>query len=308
MGRPRTANRHLPQRMCLKHGAYYHVTYVDGRKRWTRLAPASDYGAALRAWAEIEGGRARIGQTVRDAVHAYIGHIEALAASGQRSAKTAAGYRQSSTLLIDVLGDCDLTAITDQDIRRYRTERGQSAPVAANREIALLSAAYGHAAELGWIASTCNPCRHVKRNTERPRQRYITDAELARLLHHAPTWMQGAIRITACTGIRVTDLLRLRLSDITADGITITASKTGKRVLYTWTDELHAAVDLAKSGRTGRVTGMYLFHGKQPGRPLTLDGLETAWARVRTAAGIEDVQWRVFGRFRASTICAEAPL
>lgn len=44
MGRRRTNQRHLPPRMQLRHGAYYHVTTRDGTQRWTRLAPASDYG------------------------------------------------------------------------------------------------------------------------------------------------------------------------------------------------------------------------------------------------------------------------
>lgn len=293
MGRTRTKLRHLPQRMQLKHGAFYHVAVVDGRQKWTRLAPAGDYGAALRAWAEIEGSRVMSGETVRDAVLAYLQHIELLAARGERSQKTASGYRQSSIVLLDVLGDCALAAITDQEVRRYRTERGR--PVAANRELALLSASYGHAAELGWIASSVNPCRHVKRNTERPRARYVTDEEMSRALAAASPMLQAAIRISACTGIRQTDLLALRLSDITDDGLSVLASKTGKRVLYLWTDELRAAVALARSVRR-RISSLWLFPGRDAGQALTVDGLETLWDRARSTAGLGDVQWRDWRR------------
>lgn len=300
MGRRRENLRHLPPRMQLRHGAYYHVTTAGGSQKWTRLAPASDYGAALRAWAEIEGRREQVGESVRDAVQAYLAHCASRVETGHLSQKTLTGYTGSTGPLLDVLGDCALRDVTDQEIRRYRsgrtTAKGKPAPIAANREIALLSASYGHAAELGWIPSAVNPCRHVKRNQERPRQRYITDAELAALLKHAPAWMQAAIRITVSTGMRVTDLLKLRLSDITEDGLTVQASKTGKRLIYEWTPELRAAVDHAKANRTGRVTGLYLFQGRTPGHPLTLSGLETTWDRVRTNAGLPDVQWRDWRR------------
>ena len=217
MGRRRENLRHLPPRMQLRHGAYYHVTTAGGSQKWTRLAPASDYGAALRAWAEIEGRREQVGESVRDAVQAYLAHCASRVETGHLSQKTLTGYTGSTGPLLDVLGDCALRDVTDQEIRRYRsgrtTAKGKPAPIAANREIALLSASYGHAAELGWIPSAVNPCRHVKRNQERPRQRYITDAELAALLKHAPAWMQAAIRITVSTGMRVTDLLNQFIRD-----------------------------------------------------------------------------------------------
>jgi len=63
MGRRREKLRHLPQRMQQRHGAYYHVSTVGGSQKWTRLAPVSDYGQALRAWAEIEGRSERVGET-----------------------------------------------------------------------------------------------------------------------------------------------------------------------------------------------------------------------------------------------------
>ncbi len=299
MGRRRSNQRHLPQRMQLRHGAYYHVTTNAGAQRWTRLAPASDYGAALRAWAEIEGTRERIGETVREAVQTYLAHCAARVQAGDLSQKTLTGYTGSAVALLDVLGDCALREVTDQDIRRYRSGRataaGKPAPIAANRELALLSASYGHAAELGWIKATTNPCRHVKRNKETPRQRYITDDEMTRALTAAPPILQAAIRISATLGIRQTDLIALRLADITEDGIAVRASKTKKPVVYEWTDELRAAVAVAKSIRR-RVSSLWLFPGRDPGTHLTVDGLETLWDRTRKKAGLADVQWRDWRR------------
>lgn len=301
MGRHRSTLRHLPPRMQLRHGAYYHVTVVAGRQKWARLAPARDYGQALRRWAEIEGSSSRQGETVGDAVHAYLSHIHDLAERGERSAKTAAGYAQSSTALLAVLGRVHLEDVTDQDVRRYRSGRetaaGKPAPIAANRELALLSAAYGHAAELGWVAASTNPCRSVKRNPERPRRRYVTDAEMARAIATSPPAIAAAIRISAVTGVRQGDLLRLRLTDITDAGLTVRAGKTGKTVCYQWTDELRSAIDQARSARRGRSTASaWLFPGRRPGAHLTRDGLETLWSAIRTQAGLTDIQWRDWRR------------
>lgn len=301
MGRRRSSLRHLPPRMQLRHGAYYHVATIAGRQQWTRLAPSRDYGEALRRWAEIEGRSERTGETVADAVHAYLTHMSDLARRGERSQKTVTGYEQNSVTLLAALGRVRLVDVTDQDIRRYRSGRatadGKPAPIAANREIALLSAAYGHAAELGWIPASVNPCRHVKRNTERARRRYVTDAELNRAIAAAAPALAAAIRISAATGMRQTDLLALRLSDITDDGLTVRASKTGKSLCYEWTDELRAAVKLARSARRGRaIASAWLFPGRAPGEHLTKDGLESLWARARTKAGLEDVQWRDWRR------------
>lgn len=299
MGRSREKLRHLPQRMQMRHGAYFHVASVGGSQKWTRLAPASDYGEALRAWAEIEGRKERTGETVRDAVSTYLAHCATRVQAGDLSAKTLTGYTASSAPLVDVLGAMRLPDVSDQDVRRYRSGRqredGRPAPVAANRELALLSASYGHAAELGWIASSVNPCRHVKRNQEKPRQRYVTEAEMQKIRAAAPPILEAAIRISAATGVRQSDLLAIRLAAITDDGLVVRAGKTGKSVLYLWTDELRAAVVQAKGVRR-RVSGLWLFPGREPGTHMTVDGLETIWARARAAAGLADVQWRDWRR------------
>lgn len=199
MGRPRKTAKHLPKRMQLKHGAYWYVF----RQRWTRLADATDYGEALRRWAEIEGQGADVGKTIADAVHTYLVHCGERVRQGDMSAKTLTGYQQQSEKLCAVLGKVSLHRLTDQDVRRYRSGRknkdGKLTPVAANREIALLSASYSHASELGWIPASLNPCKGVKRNRERARRRYVTDAEMTQALKHAPPHLAAAIRIAYCT-------------------------------------------------------------------------------------------------------------
>ncbi len=48
MGRRRKQDKHLPERVYRKHGAYY---FVNTENTWIRLG--SDYGEAMRGWAEL---------------------------------------------------------------------------------------------------------------------------------------------------------------------------------------------------------------------------------------------------------------
>jgi integrase len=61
--------------------------------------------------------------------------------------------------------------------------------------------------------------------------------------------IQAYIRVKLLTGLRRGDLLRLKISQITDDGVAIETPKTGKPVIYDWTPELRQAIEDAKSAR-----------------------------------------------------------
>ena len=91
---------------------------------------------------------------------------------------------------------------------------------------------------------------------EKPRTRYIEDWEIVECLSLKRMRKRGSIaaiqaymRIKLLTGLRRGDLLRLTMSQITEDGIAVTTSKTGKRVVFDWSPELRQAVEDAKVAR-----------------------------------------------------------
>jgi len=281
MGRPRKTDRHLPANMQRKHGRYYFVR----AGKWTALS--RDYGPALMEYAALVGTTAQA-RTVRDAVWDYIEHRR----KGLAPA-TLQGYCYSADNLCAVFGKLALADLTSPMIYRYLAESGT---VQANRDKALLSAAYTHARNMGAL-TTPDPTKGLHyRNEEKPRQRYVTDAELATLIAHAPPKLACIARFIELTGMRQGDVLRVKMADMDAEGIHYTQGKTGKRLVVLWSPELAAVVADAKKQwrRFGRE---YLFESRgqngpkerKPG-PYTPSGLRAMWRRVRASAGLLDVR------------------
>lgn len=76
-------------------------------------------------------------------------------------------YTQCSIQLLRVFKNVRAADIEAPDVARYLRKERQSAPVRANREVALLSNLIGLAIEQG--EAKRNPCREVRRNQEQPR-------------------------------------------------------------------------------------------------------------------------------------------
>lgn len=283
MGRPRKHNRHLPRRVQLRRGAYYYVV----RGEWMPLG--RDYGEALRLWAEYEGRAVTKGRTVADAVAYYID-----ARTPELAAKTLEGYRISQRQIGAMWGDKRLTELKPEDVTRYL--RTADSKVSANRNKALLLAAYNWVNGEGWIEPVgYNPAR-VRRNKEAPRKRYVTDAELAALVAAADPKLALLIELAYITGMRKGDLLRIRLADLREDGLHIEQGKTGKRQVFAWTDGLIRITEAAK-GLRRTVGSLWLFPAaRNAGKPMTENALRTAWERVRESAGLPDVCWHDFRR------------
>jgi hypothetical protein len=101
--------------------------------------------------------------------------------------------------------------VTPVHVAQYRDARcdkhGNEAPVRANRELPLMSAALARDLELSWCAT--NPCRGARRNSERPRTRNIEQAGFSRSRGPRGT----AARVLAATAV-LFYLTSLRRQDI----------------------------------------------------------------------------------------------
>lgn len=284
MGRRRKHDRHLPARMYRRRGVYY---YVEPAGKWSSLG--RDYGAALIKYAEIVGEPPQV-RTVADLLAQYIEH-----AGGRCAPATIANYRISMANLCKVFGAVAIVDVTPADVYRYVVTLGT---VQANRDRALLSAAYTHARRTGAVPRDFDdPTKGLHfRNPEEPRKRYVTDAEQAALLAAASPKLAVIQRFLYLTGMRQGDALRVRVADIDDDGIHYEASKTGKRQVVQWSDDLRACVDDAMSlwRRFGRV---WLFESRPRGKaaergvgPYTPSGLRALFRVARAKAGVEDVR------------------
>lgn len=282
MARPRKHNKHLPRAMQLRRGKYY---FVDPSGKWHPLG--GDYGPALIAYAGFVGGRPKV-TTVRDAVSHY------LESSAKRlTPTTLEGYRRSAENLAPVFGHMGLEELQPEHVYEYLVRKGN---VQANRDKALLSAAYTHARRIGAFKGD-DPAKGLQyRNEELPRQRYVSDDELTALVEAASPKLACILRFAYLTGMRQSDVLRVTLADVDDEGIHYTAGKTGARRVVLWSDELREVV--AEANRLWRRFGrVYLFESRPKGKaakrgpgPYTPSGLRALWRVLRERTGIADVR------------------
>ena len=272
-------------RLYKQYRVYYYVTRVDGKKKWIRLS--ADFQEALYKYAELEGNPKNTG-LVKDTIARYRGEI--LAGKSEKSKKDQ-GYQLN--ILVSVFGDMHLDAIEPAHIQQYLDQK--QAKVAANRDIKLLSKIYRHAIVWGLCAG--NPCKEVFYNTEKERERYITDAEFILLQEKADTSTRAIIQLAYLTGMRRGDILKLQRQDITDAGVYVQQGKTGKRQLFKMTPDLKRAVNLAKGARELKHI-KYLFTNRK-NEPITVTGFNSTWRRLRDDAGVLDL---TFHDIRAKAI------
>ena len=285
MGRPRKHDRHLPARMYRRRGVYY---YAELSGTWRNLG--RDYGAALIKYAEIVGERLQV-RSVSDLLGQYIEH-----AVGRCAAATVVNYRISAANLCKVFGNVAVVDVVPADVYRYVVTVGN---VQANRDRALLSAAYTHARRTGAVpAGFDDPTKGLHfRNEEKPRKRYLSDAEQLALSDASSPKLAVIQRFLYLTGMRQGDALRVRIEDIDdAEGIYYEAGKTGSRQVVQWSEDLRACVDdaLRLWRRFGRV---WLFESKPRGKaaargvgPYTPSGLRALFRVARAKSGVSDAR------------------
>lgn len=276
MGRHRTKDLDLPPRMRRKGRAYYYDHGpVDGKRYWQPLG--SDFAEAKRRWAAIEADEPSDGT-----VGALLNHYK-LHCLPQCAERTQADRKAHIKRLEGVFGAVHVDSIRPQDIARYL--RQHAYPVAANREIGTLSAAYSYAIDIGLASS--NPCREVRRNRETKRDRYITHAEYNAVRALASPLMAVAMDLAYLTGMRMGDLLALTWTQLEDEGIRVRQSKTGAKVLIEWTDDLRQVFDSAKRIYP-KVRGLHVLCTRR-GQPHTVSGFKSQWQRLQRRAIREGV-------------------
>lgn len=271
MGRRRTKDLELPPRMRRKGSAYYYDHgVVDGKRYWQPLG--SDFAEAKRKWADLEADEPADG-TVSALLSYYRKH--ALPSCADRTRKD----RKAHLARLDgIFGPMAIEQLRPQHVARYLREHAH--PVAANREIGTLSAAYSYAVDVGMAPA--NPCRQVRRNPEHKRDRYITDAEFRAVKALAPPAVALGMDLAYLTGMRLGDLLALRRDQLEDEGIRVRQSKTGAKVFIEWTPDLRAVIADARQLRP-KVSGMHVLVTRH-GHPYTVSGFGAMFRRVMDKA------------------------
>lgn len=292
MGRRRKHNLHLPRGMSLERGAYYLRTAAK------RTPLGRDFAAAMALYGRLMHAHWQ-GTTVGDILKRYLAEVTPL----KRSETTQADERRAIARLAAVFGEMRPSELTAQHAYQF-LDRRRATPIAGRHEIALLRAALNKA--IRWGAIDRNPIAGVELPAVPRRTRYVTDAELAAARKLASERLRVAIDLAYLTGLRQGDVLGLTRANLTDEGIEVTASKTGKAAVITWTDELREVVKRAKA-LPPQLPGQWLVRTRQ-GERYTPSGFASLWQalmrRVKASGG-EPFQ---FKDIRAKTASDSASL
>lgn len=192
----------------------------------------NDYDEALRRWREIHFDAPRIAGTLEEAFRAWETAPDGLL-KPQIKDETRHGYAKCLRMLRPVFGSAQWGEVTFKTLKTYVEKR--TAKTRAKQEMQVLSVIWGWARTED-LTTLPYPAADMQRSqwkgpTTR-RQVDVSDAAFAALHKHADQTLRDALDIATATGLRVTDVLELRLSDVRGGELVSTASKTGKRGEY----------------------------------------------------------------------------
>ncbi|MEW6364440.1 MAG: tyrosine-type recombinase/integrase [Acidobacteriota bacterium] len=204
-----------------------------------------------------------------------------------------------------------LGRIAAKDVTRFDVDRLhqglRETPYEANRVLALLSKMFNLAERWGLRTDGTNPCRHIERFREHPRNRILSGDEPSRLGKALDEAVQQnlavpsavtAIKILLLTGARLGEILRLRWDQVDFEHscLRLPDSKTGTKTI-----PLGGAALQVLRAATRFEGNPHVIWGSKEGAHLT--DLEKPWRRIRAAAGMKDVRLhdlrRTFGSLGA---------
>ncbi|MFI8479686.1 tyrosine-type recombinase/integrase [Pseudomonas sp. NPDC078700] len=270
--RPRKKDRHLPARMYQRGPSYY---YVEAGK-WENLG--KDYVQALMLYAKRNSNSSKNAMT--DLIDRVMEHI-----TPRRAKNTIEQYSMVAERMKVYLAEFEPSQVLPRHIAQIKMHLADT-PAMANRTLSFLRVAFGYALEWGDVDS--NPCVGIKPHAENKRDRYITDQEFHAILAQCSEYMKCVFELTYLTGQRISDVLAIRLSDVSEEGIQFQQKKTGSKVLVSMSPDLRAIIARCKA-LPRPVRGMNLICNKK-GLQVDYSTVKVTWAAARKAAKVDDVK------------------
>lgn len=209
---------------------------------------------------------------------------------------TKAVYTSLSKQLRAFFGDMRMQQIKPMHI--YQWLDGYHSPHQANIGRAMVSNVMEIAVRKGLIDH--NPVKDTRPLTVKGRERYMTDEEFRTIREKANAVLRCAMDLSYLTGCRISDVLKMQISDCTEDGILVAAQKTAKRSktkqLFAWNPALLEAVEAAKA-IPRPVRGFALLCTRR-GTQYSYATINDWWLEAVKAAGVAGV---VFHDIRAKS-------
>jgi integrase len=144
-----------------------------------------------------------------------------------------------------------------------------------------------YAVENGYC--THNPCIGLPLYPVDKRDRLIQWGEFHAIREKAAPQLQCFMDLLVTTGQRPNDVLHIKRSDMTDEGIVFRQGKTGAKLLVKWTPDMSEAVERAKA--LPGVASLNLFRTRRGAVP-SYQSVYEAWQAACKAAGVTDAQLR----------------
>lgn len=280
-----------------KRGSVWWMSFTHQGKQYRRSTETEDKKLATRIFDKIKGEIAEgkwfekqpgDGCKFKDLMAKYMMEYSAVN-------KAASSHKRDKSLLahlLEVFGERYLTEITPVMISEYkvmRREKGAS-PRTINYEITLMSHAFNIAIR-EWDLARENPVKKVrKERVSNNIERWLSLEEEKRLLKTAPKWLADIIVFAINTGLRQSEILNLKWSQIDVDRRTLTIYEQKNRNVDTLPlnktvmDLLNEKIKQKKEGAE------YVFCNKLL-KPVLFRNLIRAYQNAIKRAGIDNLRF-----------------
>lgn len=269
--RPRKSNRHLPPCVYYKHGTHWYVK----KGKWTDIG--SSLELAMSAYARIVAEPTLKGMP--DLIDRSMAVLRKKWAPNTRRQ-----MEQAAKVLKRKLAEFEPQEVKSKHCAGIKQSMDKT-PNMANRVMSLLRQVFSQAVE--WQEVDSNPCVGVKRLPEAKRKRLLSPSEWEAIYSNADPRLQVIMRLQLLTGQRINDVLTIRRSQLTQEGIEFKQQKTGAKLIVRWSDELKQAV--ADANALSAQPALTLLRGKH-GRAPDYRSIHLQWQTACSAAEVEDAR------------------
>lgn len=279
MGRRPTRPDAIPRLRARKRGRTTYYFYDHGGNPRREEALGTDYGLAVKRWAEIERNGTEKTQSV--ITFRYVADRYRAEVIPTKAPRTQDDNDKSLKQLISFFDDppVPLEAIEPQHVGMFMRWRSKAAKVRANRDKALLSHIWNWAREAGYTKLP-NPCAGVRGNKETGRDVYVEDDVFAAVWKASSATLRDAMDLAYLCGQRVSDTLGMDQRDVRDGFLHVKQGKTGAKRRMEITGDLAdvlARIAARKAGHVVRATRLIVG---DDGQPWTYDRLRRAFRAV----------------------------
>lgn len=215
--------------LVFKHKSYYAVFSTNGRKKWIKIGRVSKKEATkLLKQLELEHIKGKFSLDTFKPIHLYDFLNQYFTYC--KTNKALSTYERELYITATIksfFGDIQLHELDNIGIENYKARRlsDSTQPVTINRELTVLRVMLNKARDWNYLNTL-----PIIKNLKVPNKpvRFLSQEDIKRLLDCSTPWLRPMIIVLRNTGVRVGELLRLRLNDIDMDNrlILVRSTKT----------------------------------------------------------------------------------